>query len=173
MLRGINVSGRNKLPMEDLRSLVTDLGGRDVRSYIQSGNVVLGSRRSATALASALERELATTLGTAVPVLVRTAAELAAVLEGNPFLRRPGVDRATLHVTFMAAVPTAAAVATAEAKKAPPDEFVVIGRDVYLRCPQGYGNTKLTNAFFEKTLGSTATTRNWRTVATLVDMAGR
>jgi uncharacterized protein (DUF1697 family) len=171
MLRGINVSGRNKLSMEDLRAMVTDAGGRDVQTYIQSGNAVFTSTRSASATVKDLETALEEALGNQVPVLVRTRQQLAGVLASNPFL--PGAkDLKTLHVTFLDAVPTAVAVASVSTKRTDGDELRVIGREVYLLCPNGYGTTKLTNVFFEKKLGSPATTRNWTTVGKLVTLAG-
>jgi uncharacterized protein (DUF1697 family) len=170
MLRGINVSGRNRLSMEDLRALVVAAGGRDVRTYIQSGNAVFGSRRSPAALATSLEKALEDALGTRVPVLVRTEDELEGVVRANPFVAA-GEDPGVLHVTFLGAVPDPEAVATALTRPAGDDEFRVIGRQAYLRCPGGYGNTKLTNTFFERTLRSEATTRNWRTVTKLVELA--
>ncbi len=180
MLRGVNVSGRNRLAMDDLRALVADAGGADVRTYIQSGNAVFTAAASAPRVLKAIEQGLEVLLGTTVPVLVRTSAELDAVVKKNPFLRG-GEDPASLHVTFMGTVPSAADVKAVQAQaaptKAPPttavgaDELRVIGRDVYLRCPHGYGTTKLTNTFFEKRFGSPSTTRNWRTVITLAEMA--
>jgi uncharacterized protein (DUF1697 family) len=170
MLRGINVSGRNRLAMEDLRRLVTDAGGTDVRTYIQSGNAVFKSGTSAGAIVTALEGALARALGTKVPVLVRSEKELESVLRKNPYIGR-GEDEARLHVTFMGSAPKAADVKSARSVDAGADDFVVVGRQVYLLCPGGYGKTKLTNAFFEKRFGSEATTRNWKTVARLVEMA--
>jgi uncharacterized protein (DUF1697 family) len=170
MLRGINVSGRNRLAMEDLRALVTAVGGTDVRTYIQSGNAVFVSRRSASAVVGSLESGLESALGSKVPVLVRTKEELEAIIETNPFLHR-GEDPKVLHVTFMGAVPRPEAVASVPMKTADTDELQVSGREVYLFCPNGYGNTKLTNSFFEKRLGSSATTRNWKTVTKLVELA--
>jgi uncharacterized protein (DUF1697 family) len=101
---------------------------------------------------------------------VRSKTELDAVIEKNPFLRRE-TDLGVLHVTFMGTVPRVADVRTAREKHYDGDELEVVGREVYLRCPNGYGRTKLTNTFFEKSFGSEATTRNWRTVTTLADMA--
>ena len=169
MLRGINVSGRNKLAMEDLRTLVASVGGTRVRTYIQSGNAVFDSRRSPSSLVGLLQGELKGALGSEVPVLVRTKEELALVIDVNPFVRR-GQDAASLHVTFLGDAPGADAVAAAGQRGPDDDEFQVVGREVYLRCPNGYGTTKLTNAFFEKKLGSEATTRNWKTVNTLAAM---
>jgi len=169
MLRGINVSGRNRLAMADLRSLVVDAGGQDVQTYIQSGNAVFTSRSSPSAVVTALQSKLRDALGTSVPVLVRTKEELEVVIETNPFVATK--DPKTLHVTFMGAVPDPAAVESAATKRADADELRVVGREVYLHCPDGYGNTKLTNAFFEKRFGSEATTRNWTTVTKLVELA--
>jgi uncharacterized protein (DUF1697 family) len=170
MLRGVNVSGRNRLSMDDLRGLVEAAGGRDVRTYIQSGNAVFGSRRSTAALAGSLEKALEGVLGNRVPVLVRTGDELERVVHANPFVPA-GEDPGVLHVTFLGTVPDPGAVASALTRPAGDDGFQVVGRQVYLRCPGGYGNTKLTNTFFEKALGSEATTRNWRTVTKLVELA--
>jgi uncharacterized protein (DUF1697 family) len=169
MLRGINVSGRNKLAMEDLRALVTSVGGTRVRTYIQSGNAVFDSRRSPSSLVGLLQDELVTTLGSAVPVLVRTKEEFVLVTDTNPFVRG-GEDVASLHVTFLGAAPGLDAVVAAGKRRPDDDEFQVVGREVYLVCPHGYGTTKLTNAFFEKKLGSPATTRNWKTVLKLAAM---
>ena len=170
MLRGINVSGRNRLLMEDLRSLVAAAGGSGVQTYIQSGNAVFTGRGSPTTLVKTLEARLEKALGTPVPVIVRTKRELDVVLTSNPFVKR-GDDERFLHVTFMGATPKGADVREALSRPADGDEFEVVGRDVYLHCPNGYGRTKLTNAFFEKRLGSPATTRNWKTVAALAALA--
>jgi len=172
MLRGINVSGRNRLAMEDLRELVATAGGEDVRTYIQSGNAVFRSRGSETAIVKAMETGLEHSLGAKVPVLVRSKKELDVVMKMNPFFLR-GDEITTLHVTFMGEVPAPADVKAARAKAVDADELQVIRREVYLHCPNGYGNTKLTNAFFEKKFGSEATTRNWKTVTTLAEMAQR
>jgi uncharacterized protein (DUF1697 family) len=172
MLRGVNVSGRNKLAMDDLRAVVTAAGGSEVRTYIQSGNAVFQSRGSAAALVGLLETGLERLMGRAVPVLVRTRQELEAVVDTNPFGRRAAAPKA-LYVTFMGAVPVAAAAASVVETvrgRGEADELEVIGREVYLLCPNGYGSTKLTNAFFEKRLGSSATTRNWATVTKLVEL---
>jgi len=171
MLRGVNVSGRNRLAMDDLRALVEACGGQRVRTYVQSGNAVFDSARSASRVAAALGSSLREAVGNPVAVLLRGVTEMESVMASNPFLRR-GADERLLHVTFLAAAPSPAAVsATVPEATAGDDEFVVVGREVHVRCPHGYGRTKLSNAFFEKRFGTEATTRNWRTVAALVDLA--
>jgi uncharacterized protein (DUF1697 family) len=119
-----------------------------------------------------METGLEHSLGAKVPVLVRSKRELDVVMKMNPFFLR-GDEITTLHVTFMGEVPAPADVKAARAKAVDADELQVIRREVYLHCPNGYGNTKLTNAFFEKKFGSEATTRNWKTVTTLAEMAQR
>jgi uncharacterized protein (DUF1697 family) len=168
MLRGINVSGRNALAMEDLRAIVVDVGGKDVQTYIQSGNAVFTSGRSPAAIVKALESRLNELLGNRVPVLVRTKDELDRVIEVNPFL--PRHDPKVLHVTFMDTAPDPATVESIATTRTD-DQLRVIGREVYLLCPNGYGKTKLTNTFLERRFGSEATTRNWRTITTLAHLA--
>ena len=164
MLRGINVGGRAKVGMADLRAVFESLGFDDVATYIQSGNVVFGSAKPVRP--AAVEECIAAELGVHPTVVVRTAAEMAAVVQANPFLAA-GIDVATLHVTFLADKPKA----TVDVPAGQPDELAVVGREVYLRCPNGYGRTKLDNTFLEKRLGVAATTRNWKTVTTLAEMA--
>ena len=153
--------------MADLRKLMAELGAEEVQTYVQSGNVVFGSSvRSAPKLESAIAERIQADLGLDIVVLVRSASELAAVLEGDPF-----GDPETMHVTFLAEKPAASRVSALDPDRSPPDEFRVIGREVYLRCPNGYGRSKLSNAYFEKQLDVAATTRNWRTVTKLTELA--
>ena len=167
LLRGINLGARNKIAMADLRDLVAGIGAEDVTTYVQSGNVVFRSTSRSTAkLERAIERRIKADLGLEVAVLVRTQAQLVALAAGNPF-----DDPTTVHVTFLAEKPVAARVRKLDPARSPGDEFKVAGREVYLHCPNGYGPSKLSNAYFEKHLGVAATTRNWRTVTKLAELA--
>jgi uncharacterized protein (DUF1697 family) len=170
LLRGVNVSGHNKVPMKELRARLAGLGFTDVATYIQSGNIVFHASASPD-LAGLIERDLRKAFGVSATVLLRTKDQLVRVGAQNPFVKR-GVDVAALHVTFLAETPKPARVKDLTGKVSGPDELVVRGREVYLRCPNGYGRTKLTNTFLERQLGSPATTRNWRTVLQLVAMTG-
>jgi uncharacterized protein (DUF1697 family) len=170
LLRGINLGARNKVAMADLRELVAGLPADDVTTYVQSGNVVFESKAAAGGLAKAIEKQLASELGLDVRVLVRKPAELAALVAKNPFTQEAD-DPKQLHVTFLAERPSAASVKQLDPKRSEPDEFRVAGREVYLYCPNGYGRSKLTNAYFEQKLDVAATTRNWRTVTALADLA--
>jgi uncharacterized protein (DUF1697 family) len=172
MLRGINVGGRNKIKMPDLQALFVGLGHADVITYVQSGNVVFTSpAKSAAALASAIEKQIARDLAIDVVAVLRTKAELAKVIAGNPFVRTRA-DLAKLHVTFLKQLPGAALVRALDGHRAEPDEFRVLGREIYLHCPAGYGKTKLNNTFWERRLKIAATTRNWNTVTKLFELTG-
>jgi uncharacterized protein (DUF1697 family) len=171
LLRGINLAANTRISMPDLRRLFTGLGHEDVQTYVQSGNVVFTSpSRQPTRLARDIERRIADDLGMNVSVLVRTGDELAKVRKANPFLDREK-DPTKLHVTFLAEKPKPAQVDRLERPKGEPAEFSLVGREVYLLCPNGYGRTKLNNAYIEKRLGVAATTRNWKTVTNLCDLA--
>ncbi len=172
LLRGINVGGKNKLLMRNLSAMFSEAGCDEVRTYIQSGNVVF---RADPALAGRVPdlvgEAIAARFGYRVPVQTRTAAELAAILRTNPFLGRGG-DAGQLHVGFLADRPEAAAVGALDPDRSPPDEFAVIGREVYSYCPQGLASTKLTTRYFESKLSTTMTARNWKTVLKLHELAG-
>ena len=175
LLRGINVGGKNKLLMRDLAAMFSEAGCDEVRTYIQSGNVVF---RAGPALARRVPvligEAIAARFGYRVPVLTRTAGELAAVILANPFL---GVaaevgQLGQLHVGFLADRPEAAAVDALDPDRSPPDEFAVVGREVYSYCPQGIARTRLTTRYFESKLSTTMTARNWKTVLKLHELAG-
>jgi uncharacterized protein (DUF1697 family) len=172
LLRGINVAGKNKLPMKDLVALVIALGGREVRTHIQSGNVVFDATVALAGRMPTLLRDaIAERLGLAIPVVLRTAAELQAVVQTNPFLTT-GADPQHLHVAFLADAPSPTQIAALDPDRSPPDAFVVRGREVYLCLPNGVGRSKLTNAYLDAKLATTSTVRNWRTVLALVELAG-
>ena len=164
LLRSVNVGGR-KLAMADLRTLFDTLGHREVRTYIQSGNVVFGAKAGKpAAVRGAIERAIASELGLEVTVLLRTAHDLGKVLAANPF--GPGA-----YVTFLDERPAPAAVKALDPRQYAPDEFAIVGREAYVHAPHGYGRTKINNTYFERKLATRATTRNLRTVATLYDWA--
>jgi uncharacterized protein (DUF1697 family) len=170
LLRGANVGGRNKVPMASLRASVEALGFDDVTTHLQSGNVVFrAASRPESRLVTALETAIRRTFGLDLSVLVRTREQLARVQAANPFLARRR-DPATLHVTFLAGRPSAAATRALPTSSGP-DALAVHGREVYLWCPNGYGRTKLTNTWIEQRLSTRATTRNWRTVVALTELA--
>jgi uncharacterized protein (DUF1697 family) len=172
MLRGINVSGHKIVKMERLRATFETLGFGNVRTYVQSGNIVFEAKAAApTGIGETIVRRIERDFGFLVPVTVVTAQEMGRVFRENPFVKEAGADLSKLHVTFLADTPSAAGLTKLGALPAGPDRFHCRSRCVYLHCPQGYGNTKLSNNAIERALAVTATTRNWKTVTTLHQMA--
>lgn len=171
LLRGINVGGKNKLPMADLSTMFEKAGCARVQTYIQSGNVVFDADAGAAgALPGQIQGAIEKRFGYRIPVVMRTADELSAVAADNPFLSR-GVDADVLHVVFLAGAPEAKRAAALDPNRSPPDEMIVRGREIYLSCPNGIARTRITNAYLDTTLATTSTLRNWRTVQMLARMA--
>jgi uncharacterized protein (DUF1697 family) len=174
LLRGINVGGRTRVAMADLRAIVTQLGHSDVATYIASGNVVFTSDHDDSgALADELERAIADRLDVAPPVVVLTREELAAVVAANPY--PDAAEDRHVHAVFHreAVGPDAATVAEAErrAREAGSrDSATVVGRTVYLHTPAGIGHSRLAELLNRGDAVAAGTARNWRTVTRLLDM---
>ena len=168
LIRGINVTGHRKLPMSELRELCAEIGLANPVTYIQSGNVLFGSKKST----ATIEREVALAIedryGYSVSVLVRDPDYFQSVVSANPF---QGRDEKFLHMTLLSQDPDSESVKELAAADYGSDEFMAGERAMYVYCPSGYGTTKLTNNFFEAKFGVSATTRNWRTMNKLVDLA--
>lgn len=172
MLRGINVSGRKKIKMEELTALFEFLGLKNVKTYVQSGNVIFNSpQRDTRELSNLIEEKIKRVSKLSVSVLLRTLDELQQIINNNPFLKEKGVDSSKLHITFLSEVPKELGLSKVIGLYGELYKFVIINREVYLYCPDGYGRTKFSNDFFERKLGVTATTRNWKTVNALLDIA--
>ena len=168
LLRGINVGGHHKLPMAELRAMVADAGARRVRSYIQSGNVVFDHDSDAPAsLEAELGRSITASTGFAVPVTLRTAQELTTIVAGAPF---PTSEPTQVHVSFLDQPPPTGAFDTVDRAAFAPEDFALSGRDLYLYLPNGMARTQLPRALGLYTKLA-ATTRNWRTVVSLRDLA--
>jgi len=173
LLRGINVGGKNKLPMATLAKLIADEKCAAVSTFIQSGNVIFDApAKAALTIGARVSRRIEDKLGLTVPVVVRAAAELASVPSRNPFLKA-GVDADELHVMFLADAPAATAARALDPARSPGDSFALVGRELYLRLPNGAGRSKLTNAYFDKALATVSTARNWRTVLKLIELSTR
>jgi uncharacterized protein (DUF1697 family) len=171
LLRGVNVGGKNLLPMKQLAGLFEQAGCASVRTYIQSGNVLFRAREQQAAKVPSLVSEaIAAQFGHRPPVLLRSSEELAQTVRANPFLPAGEYEK-FLHVMFLESHPEAVRIASLDPDRSPPDTFVVRGREIYLRCPNGAGGTKLTNAWFDSRLATISTGRNWRTVLKLLELA--
>ncbi|MDB5305566.1 MAG: hypothetical protein JWM97_3115 [Phycisphaerales bacterium] len=170
LLRGINVGGKNMLPMTDLAKIFAEAGCARVRPYIQSGNVVFVAKPAcAKRVGELVSMGIGKRFGFNPVVVIRTADELAKVAATNPFLAS-GADVETLHVAFLADAPNQSRVELLDPQRSPGDLFTVLGREIYLSFPNGVGKSRLTNAYFDSKLATTSTVRNWRTVLKLVEM---
>jgi uncharacterized protein (DUF1697 family) len=168
LLRGINLGARNKVPMAELRRVLEDAGYGDVRTYIQSGNVLFErAAKDRVALARRLESEIKQAFGVSSPVALRTFAEIRKVATSHPF----GKDTSHGHVSFLLAKPKPAAVRAVHALDVAPDEVKVVAENVFVRLPNGVQGAKLGGALLEKTIGVPGTMRTFRTVTKLAEMA--
>jgi uncharacterized protein (DUF1697 family) len=158
--------------MEALRQLYQNIGFTDVVTYIQSGNVVFRDNKSTPEeLEKIIANQIQQQFGFIVPVVVLTINQLRDIVEKNPFLVDLSKDISFLHVTFLSAKPERINHQQISDKRLPDEAFEIIEKVVYLYCPNGYGNTKLTNNFLELTLKVTATTRNWKTTKILLELS--
>jgi uncharacterized protein (DUF1697 family) len=170
LLRGINVGRNKRIAMSELRTMLESLGYADIRTHLQSGNAIFSAeRRKPEALEQELSAGIKKSFGMDVAVLVRTAAELASVVDANPFVAQ-GVGAGELHATFLAAGPAAARIAAVHRDACAPDEFAVGERVIYLRLRNGITGSRLPD--WDKTLGLRTTTRNWNTTTRLRGLAG-
>jgi len=172
ILRGINISGQKLIKMDALRKMYETLNFENVKTYIQSGNVVFSTdktdlRKIETQISLQIEKEF----GFEVPVIVLQAETLEKIIKNNPFVKDKQKDTSFLHVTFLADKPKEIDKISIENKKQQGEEIEYAENTIYLYCPNGYGNTKLNNNFLESKLKIKATTRNWKTTNELLKLA--
>ncbi len=170
MLRGVNVGGKHRLPMAELRAVASELGWEQPETYIQSGNLVFSTEEPHRDLSARLAAAIGARMGFAVPVVVVAGDVLAEIGRENPYLA--SCAPSALHVTFLSAEPASRRVSTLDSSRSPGDQFQVCGAAVYLHCPSGIRDTRLTVDWFERQLGGTATCRNWNTVLALANLVG-
>jgi uncharacterized protein (DUF1697 family) len=170
LLRGVNLAGRNRVAMPELRAALEAAGFEEVRTYVQSGNVVLSSRKSPEGVARGVERVIADRFGLNIEVVVRRRAELAGVVKRNP-LGKVATEPRRYQVTFLAKAPGADVVKKLESSAVGGEQVVLAGRELYAWHPDGVGRSKLAALLAGKGLGVTATARNWATVTKLLALA--
>ncbi|MDP9053940.1 MAG: DUF1697 domain-containing protein [Acidobacteriota bacterium] len=174
LLRGINVGGKNKLAMRDLTEIFNAAGCGNVRTFIQSGNVIFTApSKVRETLPADIASAISERFGYRVPVILRTAGQLREVVSGNPFLSdKPVADQTSksLHVMFLADLPEPERLAGLDPARSPGDRFIVRGPHIYLKLENGVGTSKLTNAWFDSRLATVSTSRNWMTVNRLLEM---
>jgi uncharacterized protein (DUF1697 family) len=170
LLRGINLAGRNRVAMPELRKALEEAGFEDIRTYVQSGNVVLSSEAAPATVARECEQLIAERFGLNIDVVVRTRDEVAEVVKRNP-LGKVASDPKRYQVTFLDGKLDRDAVKKLEAAAADEEQFVVDGREVYAWTPAGVARSKLWSTLAGRSLGVTATSRNWTTVTKLLELA--
>lgn len=171
ILRGINVGGKRRLKMSDLKALFESLGFSKVQTYIQSGNVIFEtSENNSDQISKEIEKAILERYNYKVPVIIRTASELKKAIAANPYYVPEEKDVKGLHLTFLKAKPGENEIQKAMEANFAPDEFEILGKHIYLHCQGKYSDSKLSNTFFESKLKIPGTTRNWRTMLKLEKM---
>jgi uncharacterized protein (DUF1697 family) len=171
LLRGVNVGRQKRIKSEELITLFEFLGFKNVKTYVQSGNIIFNSDENIKELQNIIEKEIKQVFSFPVGVLLRTSTQLQQIINSNPFLVVQSLNTDKLHITFLSNTPNYLALSQIAEIQDELDIFVANNKEIYLYCPNGYGKTKYTNGFFERKLGITATTRNWKTVNTLFEIA--
>jgi len=171
LLRGINLGSRNRIAMGELREALEKASFEDVRTHLQSGNVVLTSTAKPESVARKCEQVIKERFGLEIPVVVRSRAQLAAVVKRNP-LKKVATEPKRYQVSFLSEKLPAKAVRELEAVAEPDERVVASGREVYAWHPRTVARSKLWAKLAGKDLGVTATARNWATVEALLELAG-
>ncbi len=167
LLRGINVSGQKKVPMAELRGLLEKNGFQDVKTYIQSGNVVLRSLFDAEVTALKIQQAIENYFGFQVSVLAKSPQEFQQIFDDCPFDQN---KKEKSYFTLLFNVPNKELVNTVSKISYPNEEFIIDEACIYFYCSTGYGRAKCSNNFFEKKLKTTATSRNYKTMMKLLSL---
>ena len=169
LLRGINVGGHRKLPMAELRILLSENGYENVNTYIQSGNILLKSNKSIESINNHIKLLITQQFNYNIPVITLTEEEIKKCFFGNLYLKTEEEIK-NLHVTFLKDRPDNNLIKNIELNSSLNDSYTIKGKAIYLHTPDGYRNTKFSNTVFEKRLNTQATTRNWKTTTKLYEM---
>jgi uncharacterized protein (DUF1697 family) len=169
------MAGHNKIKMADLLALYKNLGFKDSETFIQSGNVVFSNPESMPipGIAAKIEEAILKKFGYSIPVIIRTPEELRDIIVLNPFYGEENFNSERLAVIFLDDKPSEAQIGKIENISYPPDKFKIIGKEIFIYCPNGFGRSKIYTGFFENKMKVTGTGRNWNTVNTLLEIAGK
>ena len=170
LLRGINVTGRNKVPMADLRTLCSKNGMTEVETYIQSGNLIVTASGSPDEIATQLEGLIEKKFKFTIPVIVRRASEWPAYMKGNPFPEASATEPNAVMIALSRKKPNAAALAGLRERAVRGERLELVGDALWIHFKDGVANSKLAPGLFDRLVGSPVTTRNWRTVVKLGEM---
>lgn len=172
LLRGINVSGQKLIKMKELQLMFESLGYKEVKTYIQSGNIVFKSeQQSLETLTNQIHRQILSVFGFDVSVTLLDSLDLERIHKANPFAVNEGYEIEKMLVTILSRMPEREKIDSLQNGNYGNDKYVLQGKELYLYCMDGYGKTKLSNNFIESKLKVSATTRNWKTITELLKMA--
>ena len=171
-LRSVNMAGHNLIKMTELANLFIDLGFGNAKTYIQSGNVIFNHDREASSafLSESIEKAILKKFSLPISVMTRKIDDLVKLAASNPYLTEPGFDPSKMAVIFLHETPLDSQIQKVADVNFPPDKFKIIGEEIFIYCPNGFGKTKLYTGFFEKKMTTTGTARNWKTITTLLNL---
>lgn len=167
------MTGHNSIRMTDLSALFIELGFKDAETFIQSGNVIFSDPGGIlhSALSVNIEQAILRKFNYNIPVMIRTDHELRDLFSSNPFLSETNFDPSKMAVLLLHDEPSEAQIQKVAGIDYPPDKFKIIGREIFVYCPNGFGKTKIYTNFFERKMGVTGTGRNWKTITTILNIA--
>ncbi|MFC2111099.1 DUF1697 domain-containing protein [Bacteroidota bacterium] len=173
ILRGINVGGKRKILMKELKELYEDLGFSNITTYIQSGNVIFNccSECTSVSIENKIQTAILQKFKHDVPVIIRTADELEKSFLNNPFIKTKNFEIEHLYLTFLKDVPSDENLRLINKIEFENDKFEIIGKDIFAYCSGKFSDSKLSIKFFESKLRTMATTRNWKTVSKLHEIS--
>jgi uncharacterized protein (DUF1697 family) len=169
------MAGHNLIKMTELSELFITLGFSDVKSYIQSGNLIFRNpdNKPVSVISANIEKGIQEKFSLNVSVMTRTSGELSNLFSANPFLDQPDFDPAKNAVIFLNEKPTDDQIRKVADVDFPPDKFKISGSEIFIYCPNGFGKTKLYTGFFEKKMGVVGTARNWKTITAILGLIGK
>lgn len=173
LLRGVNMAGHNKIKMADLSALYNKLGFKDAETFIQSGNVVSSNPENLPVpeMAVVIEEAIRKEFKYNIPVIIRTPEELREIISINPFLEEDNFNPEKLAVIFLHEEPLGEQIEKVKNVNYPPDKFKIIGKEIFIYCPNGFGRSKIYTGFFENKMKVSGTGRNWNTINALLKIA--
>jgi uncharacterized protein (DUF1697 family) len=174
-LRSVNMAGHNLIKMTELANLFIDIGFGDAKTYIQSGNVIFSHSgdKSLSSLSDDIEIAILKKFNLSISVMTRRRDELVKLGVSNHFLVEPDFDPSKMAVIFLHETPLDTQIQKVARVDFPPDKFKIIGDEIFIYCPNGFGRTKLYTGFFEKKMGVTGTARNWKTITTILNLTDK
>jgi uncharacterized protein (DUF1697 family) len=172
-LRGVNMTGHNSIKMADLSRLYKDLGFEDILTYIQSGNVIFSapSGLPIDTIRQKIENSILERFSFTIPAMVRSIKYVGDLFSSNPFLDEDNFDPAKMAVIFLSERASEEQIMKVINVSYPPDKFQIIGAEIFIYCPNGFGRTRLYTNFFEQKMGVTGTARNWKTITAIRNIA--